>query len=403
MSLQDLLEPTTAVEIPDDEHSRPAQVLNPIPGVSFDTTAAVPRTLLRSTGTNRFHVILAYSSAALRSFLTAAHQAFNDLPGIIRQRDDLAAEVMRLRGLAPDPDIDIVTPPEIDASGAIVPEPAVTPPTIVIPDDHPQLVALRDERDDALARLATHVADLATAEASVQALTTRIEHLTANPPPPPTTVPPTDLRPEDSASNIRSEMLSNPTITTRSLQMLSLAMYASDNALLVGSTNTALGNQPTVQVALTHCADLAKDIIKPGASIARLSRSAITHYRTNGFDFALTTARALAPRAPHLALFLWTMVTAHTTEEVRAISARNHHECQFGRLCLISAMSAAPTAQASQIIWPFAAGFYILAITDGIEPRRYPLTVLELLSMIDSLPLTHTVNDIVRRQNTITE
>jgi hypothetical protein len=393
----DPFQPEAPVDIPDDDRSRPVQVLSPIPGVDFAMRPPAPRTLTKMTGTNRFHVILAFSSAALRSFLLAAQQAFNDLPGIRQQRDDLATEVMRLRALASNPDADMVTPPVIDDSGAIVPESHVTPPHRIIPDDHPQLVTANNERDDALARLTATLTELATAEDTIVRLNEQITQLSATPAPPQPPTPTPAVRPEDSASNIRSDMLINRTITRTQLIFLSFAAYISDQTLLTGSTNTVLGNDPTVQLALDHCSDFAKELSRPGTKINRLSRQCISHYRQHA-SFDLVPARDLAPSVPHIALFLWILVNSHTPAEITSIATRSHHGCQHGRFCLIEALCAAPTAQSGTPLRPFTAGFYILTITDGIEPRRYPLTVIELLSMIDSIAITRTINDIVRRQ-----
>jgi hypothetical protein len=359
------------------------------PSVSFIAPASLPPTLVLSLArpTSNFEILRRYSAPALQAFLkrmTSLFRKYQNAPTSFIQM--YADQTYRIESL----EIQL----ETARNQTLPPAPAV------IDESHPQLVLARNERDDALAQLALARTEVATAQDRIVQLETALLAAQTAPPPPPPTQEPTPIAPTDSASNIRSEMLIHPNVTEMQLIILSLAMNVTYDQYHISSPNSNFGSRPDAQSLIDLCSDYVT---------FRSSQTNLIHAKNSGYfpyfdpvgnDNALPRPAAQVEAVNNnMELLFMRIVNAHNDTERTAIKNRRHTTCTHGPFCIIRHATNVGNASVRRRmeIRSLCAAFYVTTIATELSPRRYPITTMQLMTMVTSSSIMKTITDVIFR------
>jgi hypothetical protein len=372
--------PTVAITIP-TVTTRTNVPLTLVPGVSFTLLPRSPRSLLLSTGTNRFQVLLDYSTPPLRQFLREARQAHHDIIEVRNQRDINAREVMRLRRTHPDPDNDLFVPQR-----PTTPPPVTLPlPDPIIADDHPQLTELRNERDSALHDLASITTELTLATTRIETLTARVQQLEES-----------MITPSASASQVNAEVTTSPSVTDPQLRTLArLTRLATEASVESGHSRIHRNHSPTGHYLYVTYVWLAR---------LRLSR---TDHQLHPHDaMAFTPHIQTQPdlsevprtRARSAEMTLVNHIASHSNTGLTEIAEEQEHTCVESAPCLFSYLQSNYDVISQLPATGVIAMFYSHIATDVMNIRRYNATALQLISYVSDPTVIGTLADIATRR-----
>jgi hypothetical protein len=356
---------------------------NPFPGVDFSTSHTIPRLISHRSPLDQFHVLLAFATPALRDHLIASNQARHDIIELQQRHDLMAAEVLRLRAMVPNPDLDILPASLGDTETVpLLPEPGFPE----IDPTHPQLLELLHELQTAQAT----ASDATTQNAEHLTLITQLRNALQ------LAQEAIDIRPTDSASNIPTELLTNQTVTQLDLVRVAYASALTMNQLHRSPHSPIhYTKNPTADTLLEYFANVASYRLNP-------SNSTLDGYSQNIQISALTHTQITEQMSPRLTALspdeiVTSLVNAHTRVEQKAISKMTHTECSFSQSCIIRALNTAEDAYFSFPVPGYATLFATDFARDSINGRRFLFTVLRLLALVpDHGTSTEIINAVTR-------
>jgi hypothetical protein len=383
MSEYDILfsSPTVATS-PVTITTRTGPQLTPVVGVDFRLLPRAPRSLLLSTGTNRFQVLLDYSTPPLRSFLRESRQAHHDIIQLRVNNANMSHEIMRLRASHPDPDNDLY-----------VPQRPATPPSITLPipdpiirDDHPQLVELRNERDAALSDLASITNELTVSATRIETLNQRVQQLEES-----------ALNPSASVSQVASQIVTSPSVTDAQLRTLARATrLATASSVASGHSRIHPNHSPNGELLYATFVRLA--MLRNGATNHNMHPHDLMHYSPLIQNF--TPDLDSVPRTRNVSAedTILSLLLTHTSQEIDDIAAQAEHTCSSSTPCLFSYMQLQYDAISTLPLTAVIAMFYNHVANDVFNIRRYPATALRLISFVSDPTVIGTLADIATRR-----